>query len=111
MAADEPTMNSGVEHRSSESQDEVLQKHSILSIEAIRQYIQSDLLNDTTIRIDSGQDMLLSGMLDSLNIIRLVTHIESECKITIPPEDVVLENFNSLNDIARYIRSRGVSTD
>ena len=74
-----------------------------MTIDQIRQYIRMELLLDETAVIADDQDLLLSETLDSLSVTRLVQHLESELKLTIPPEDVTLENFQSLNAIHAYL--------
>ena len=77
-----------------------------MSIDQIRKYIQLELLLDETAVIEDDQDLLLSDTLDSLSVTRLVQHLESELSVTIPPEDVTLENFQSLHAIHAYLGSR-----
>jgi acyl carrier protein len=77
-----------------------------MSIDAIRWYIQTELLNDPAIQIDADEDLLLSETLDSLRVMRLVQHLENETGIVVPPEDVTLENFQSLRRIDAYLTGR-----
>ncbi|QDV10120.1 Phosphopantetheine attachment site [Planctomycetes bacterium Poly30] len=77
-----------------------------MSLEEIRQYIQLELLLDETAVIEDDEDLLLSETLDSLSVTRLVQHLESTLRVSIPPEDVTLENFQSLNAIHAYLGSR-----
>jgi acyl carrier protein len=74
-----------------------------MTIDEIRQYIQRELLLDETAVIEPDQDLLLSETLDSLSVTRLVQHLESQLGVTIPPEDVTLENFSSLQAIHAYL--------
>lgn len=78
-----------------------------MSIDSIRTYILTEILNDDTASIADDEDLLISETLDSLGVMRLVAHLESEIGHTIPPEDVTLENFQSLERIADYLRTRG----
>ena len=77
-----------------------------IDLDAIRAYIQTELLGDESFEIAPDQDLLLTEILDSLAVIRLVEHIESEAGLAIPPEDVTLENFQSLRQIDAYLRTR-----
>ena len=77
-----------------------------LTIDALRDYVRQELLNDEDLSIEDDQDLLLSGLLDSLNVVRLAGHIEQSCEISIPPEDMVLEHFGTLNQISAYVRTR-----
>ncbi|MFK7889529.1 MAG: phosphopantetheine-binding protein [Granulosicoccus sp.] len=72
----------------------------------IREYIQGTILNDTAESITDDQDLLLSGLLDSMSVIRLVTWLEGTFAIKIPPEDVLVENFGSLNQMVAYMQQR-----
>ena len=77
-----------------------------MSIDEIRRYIQTELLNDPGARIEADQDLLLSETLDSLRVMRLVHHLETETGLAVPPEDVTLENFQSLRQIHAYLTGR-----
>ena len=41
------------------------------------------------------EDLIDDGILDSLDIVTLVTEIDAELDVTIPAEEIVPENFNS----------------
>lgn len=75
-------------------------------IDRIRDYIQETILNHSPEAIADDQDLLLSGILDSLSVMRLVAWLEKECEIKIPPEDILVEHFGSLKQIASYLSSR-----
>lgn len=76
-----------------------------MNIESIRHFIQIEILNDPEFAIKPDQDLLLSGTLDSVSVVRLVTHIEEQAQIEIAPEDVTLENFGTLETIVAYIEA------
>lgn len=79
------------------------------TITAIRQCILTDILNDPERDLTPEQDLLLSGILDSMSVLRLVAWLESECQITIPAEDVIIEHFGSINQIRSYLDTRAAS--
>lgn len=71
----------------------------------IIRYIHKDLLDsdaDTEITIED--DLLNSGLIDSLGIMRLIAFIENEFDLKIPPQDMVIENFMSVEAIVAYIQ-------
>ena len=79
-----------------------------MNLEMIRTYIQEEILNDPSYPIEIDQDLLLSETLNSLSVTLLIAHLETACKIQVPPEDVTLENFGTLRSIEAYIdRSTG----
>lgn len=55
--------------------------------------ILSDLHDDVDFAAEEG--LVDDGILDSLDIVSLVTEIDSEFDVRIPPEEIIPENFNS----------------
>ncbi len=78
----------------------------MITNDELRSYIQNDLLFSPDTAIEDDQDLLLSGLMDSINVIRLVGHIENTCDLIIPAEDVLLEHFGSISKIHAYLQSR-----
>ncbi|NNM35015.1 MAG: acyl carrier protein [Gemmatimonadetes bacterium] len=74
-----------------------------MTIQEIRRFIQVELMNDPSAQVADDEDLLLSGRLDSLGVMRLVAHLQEALGMEIPPEDVVLENFGSLRRIQTYV--------
>jgi acyl carrier protein len=46
------------------------------------------------------------GIIDSTGVLELVTYIEEEFDIKIEDEDLIPENFDSINNIAAYLLTR-----
>ena len=60
-------------------------------------FVNHDLLSrDTGAAIDANEELLLSGLLDSIAVMRLVGFIESNLGITVPADQVTLENFSTI---------------
>ena len=74
--------------------------------EKLARYIASELLNQANLVIGVDDDLLGTGLLDSLSVMSLVYHIEEDVGISIPAEDVLIENFGSLSAIDRYVGRR-----
>ncbi len=68
-------------------------------------YIQEDLLNGSE-TIAAEDDLLTSGLLDSMAVMKLITFVEEEFKTAIPPEDMTIEHFMSVETIQAYLQSR-----
>jgi acyl carrier protein len=68
-------------------------------------FIQSELLNDQH-SITAEEDLLISGLIDSIGVMRLVGFIEKNLETTIPPKDVTLENFGNVDTIVSYLDSQ-----
>ena len=76
--------------------------------ERLARYIANDLLNEGNRVIGDDEDLLASGLLDSLSVMSLVHFIEQDLGIDVPAEDVTIENFVSLRAIDGYLGRRGV---
>ena len=73
----------------------------------IKQYIaQNILLSDQDFPCDDDASFLDQGIIDSLGFMELVAFVEKECGIQIAPQDLVPENFDSVNKLSRYINSK-----
>jgi len=74
---------------------------------ALTTFISDDLLQrGPDGPVGETEDLLFSGLLDSIAVMRLVGFIETDLGLSVPPEDVTLENFSSINAIAQYLEAR-----
>ena len=73
---------------------------------ALAGYIQKELAIGRKKPILPDEDLFASGVLDSLGVLQLVLFVEEQFGIKVADEDVVLENFQTLDAMARYIASR-----
>ena len=68
-------------------------------------YIQENLLGGKdAIELSPEDDLLGSGLLDSMGVMRLVGFVEETFNIKIPPEDIVIENFMDVKAIMNYVK-------
>ena len=56
--------------------------------------------------IKNSDPLLESGMLDSMGVLEVVTFIEQEYCIGVSDDDLVPENFQSIDRIAAFIQSK-----
>ncbi|GAB5472881.1 MAG: hypothetical protein Mars2KO_09800 [Maribacter sp.] len=56
--------------------------------------------------IEAQDDLLGEGILDSLGMMKLILFIETEFELKVPPQDMTIENFMSIDDMATYISNR-----
>lgn len=63
------------------------------------------ILNDLHPDVDfeNNDSLIDDGILDSLDIVSLVTEIYAEFDVTIPAEEIVPENFNSAKALMALI--------
>lgn len=79
-------------------------------IDQIRSFIVEELLDGNPVGDD--EDLLLSGLVDSLGVMRLVGFLEDAFSTAIPPEDITIENFSNISGIAGYmVRKVDVAQD
>jgi acyl carrier protein len=77
--------------------------------QTIIHYIENDILEgQSDINITPDEDLLSSGLLDSMNMMKLIGFIEEHFQTKIPPEDLVIEHFMTVGDMERYLKSSGV---
>lgn len=68
--------------------------------EIIHEYIVNDLLNGSNDRpITNAEDLIESGIIDSLGIMSLLAFLEERFSLQIASEDLLPENFSSINSI------------
>ena len=73
----------------------------------IREFITTELLEGTySGPLSDDQDLLLSGLVDSLGVVRMIDFLEQSMDVSIPPEDVTLENFQTVEKISTYLQQQ-----
>ena len=70
------------------------------------QFIRDEFVRKRGRDIKEDEDLLSSGLIDSLGILTLVSFMEEQFAIEIPSEDVVYENFHSIESMSRYLANR-----
>lgn len=70
--------------------------------EALTRFIQDEIVVDD-LDIDGDTDLLLSGAVDSLGVIRITHWMEEETGISVDPGDVTLENFQTVAKMTAYL--------
>lgn len=63
--------------------------------------ILCDLHDD--VDFEKSDNLIDDGILDSLDIVTLITEIDANFGVVIPPEEIVPENFNSAEAIMKLI--------
>jgi acyl carrier protein len=66
-------------------------------------FIKNEVMRNKNAKLNEDEDLLSAGILDSLAILQLVAYIEDQFGIKIPDEDVVFENFQSINALSSYL--------
>lgn len=75
----------------------------------LTQFITSTLLNGREITLEPTDNLLLSGLIDSLGVMQLVKHIQNENGIKVEPGEITLKNFKTINAIVSFIERKKTS--
>ena len=57
--------------------------------------------------IGPDEHLLTGEYLDSLSVMRLIAHLESTFGVTIPPADLIPDNFRTVRVMAAYLTQQG----
>lgn len=75
--------------------------------QTIIKHIEQELANE---EIEEGleptDDLLGEGILDSLGMMKLISFIENTFGIDVAPQDMVIENFMTVENICEYINTK-----
>jgi len=66
-------------------------------------FIKQEILHGRSIAMNDETDLLASGVIDSLGILRMVAFMDERFGVKVPDEDVVFENFQNVRVMAQYI--------
>ena len=78
-------------------------------LDDLLEFVNTEITLDPTAVIASDTDLLLTGLVDSLGVIRIVYWLEDTLGVTIEPIDVVLDNFQTVDQMVDYIGRLGVT--
>ncbi|MFS4481482.1 acyl carrier protein [Hyunsoonleella sp. 2307UL5-6] len=56
--------------------------------------------------LETTDDLLGSGILDSIGMMKLITFIEESFDIKVDPEDMVIENFMTVENVVDFIKTK-----
>ena len=71
---------------------------------SIHEFVVEQLLDGRA--VENDENLLLSGLIDSLGVMRLVRFLEATFDLNVPPEDVTISNFMTINSISSYVAGR-----
>ena len=67
-------------------------------------FVKEELLRGRKADLSADDDLLSTGIIDSLGILRLVSFIEEQFGIQVPDQDVIYENFKSIKILVDYLK-------
>ncbi len=75
-------------------------------IEVLREILGSELRLKDAAKIDPDLPLLQSGIIDSIELLQVVSLLESRFSICVDDTEVLPANFRSLKAIERYIQRK-----
>jgi len=76
--------------------------------ETVKSFIVNDLLfGNTALLTSDDQSFLQTGILDSSGLLELITFIENTFGIAVNDDELVPENLDSLDNVAKFIIKKG----
>ena len=69
-------------------------------------FIRNQIAASPDLEIDLDDNLFTSGQVDSLGIMRLITHLETTLELEIPLIERLPENFRTVRVMAAYLDDR-----
>jgi acyl carrier protein len=74
----------------------------------IERFVVDELLmGDSRMKLDHDQSLVTSGAIDSLAILRLIAFLEEQFGIKVDDEELIPDNFESINIIKDFVENKG----
>ena len=75
--------------------------------EQIRQFVAENFLfSNNGFALDDDESFLEAGVVDSLGVLELVTFVEEKFDVQVSDDEIVPDNFDSVNNLAAYIGTK-----
>ncbi|MEL6403893.1 MAG: acyl carrier protein [Chloroflexota bacterium] len=71
----------------------------------LKQFIEDELLIGRDVDLEYDDNLLISGLVNSLAIMRLVSFAEELYEVEIPAEEITIENFISISAMNTYLQT------
>ncbi|MEM1124839.1 MAG: acyl carrier protein [Bacteroidota bacterium] len=65
---------------------------------------------DASIAIAADDDLLGSGLVESMSMMRLITFLEETYQFKLPFQDMTIDNFETVNAMVAYIKKQNKVT-
>jgi acyl carrier protein len=73
-------------------------------------FLSSEVGRGADWSISPDEHLLTGEYLDSLGVMRLIAHLESTFRVTIPPNDLIPDNFRTVRVMAAYLTHQGAES-
>ena len=75
-------------------------------IERIRNAIIEHIPQARKLGIQNEDELIEAGLLDSLGILDVVSHLEEEFSISVSDDELIPENFNSIMNMSKFVKRK-----
>ena len=75
-------------------------------LSSIRQFVVQKFPLARRRAVGDGDNLLESGIIDSLGVLELVTFLQSEFSLQVEDDELTPENFQSIHSIAQFVEQR-----
>ena len=76
---------------------------------ALKNYILNEFLpGEDPAALTDATPLMTTGILDSIAVLKAVSFLENQFGIVIQPHEAVVENLNTISDMARLVMSKKV---
>lgn len=78
----------------------------------ILQFIIQEVLGEPTdFDLSTTDDLLGSGLVSSMGVFRIISFLEKNYGVKVPLQDMIIDNFSTVDAIADYTRSQSANGD
>jgi acyl carrier protein len=74
--------------------------------EQLLSYVNNELLAERNLRAEANTLLFADGWIDSLSILKLIAYVELLIGREIPDQEIVMENFRTVDTIAQHFGVR-----
>lgn len=79
----------------------------VVDMAAVKNFIASELLYGDDQGLGYETNLIDSGVIDSMSLLRLISFLEEHFEIQVPDEAVIPDNFRSLSAIETFLGRSG----
>ena len=77
---------------------------------SLRQFVEENFLFGVPVPYSNDESLLERSIIDSTGVLELITHLENAFHIIINDEELVPENLDTINNMARFVaRKQGIA--
>ncbi len=69
----------------------------------IKNFIQSEIVQDGVRSLKDDDNLIETGTIDSMGIIKLITYLENTFSISISDNEVIPDNFETVDAISAFV--------